>query len=324
MKNQEDLRKDAAVLHQLYSYKFTCIMIAAERLGLFDDLQTATTVQTIAEKRKYAPDQLLRLLYGIEAAGLAYRDGEAWQLTMLGRRIVESPSNIREQIRQTAVALPLWLDLGIPEQSERRDSLKQGTGWTTQDFQKVMQVNVPGVLRVLNDSDRIPVTGTIVDVGGGLGGVLAGLLAARPKLKGVLVELPQVAELASKSMKASYPESVDTRIDVVGGDMFAEECDWRGDVNLLVNILHDWPRAAARELMKKCHANAPRLIIVERVVIPGREYMLALHDLHMMAVTGGKQRSVAEFEELARESGFRVVDSELSDLTFSVLELERE
>ena len=46
--------------------------------------------------------------------------------------------------------------------------------------------------------------GTVVDVGGGQGGLLAAILAANPQAHGVLLDLPHVAAMAGQSVEAVY------------------------------------------------------------------------------------------------------------------------
>src|SRR5262249_33185865 len=57
----------------------------------------------------------------------------------------------------------------------------------------------------------------IVDVGGGNGALLAGILKANPALSGVLFDLPQVADRAITSMRES---GLADRCEIVGGDFF--------------------------------------------------------------------------------------------------------
>jgi hypothetical protein len=57
--------------------------------------------------------------------------------------------------------------------------------------------------------------GTVVDVGGGQGRLLAGLLEATPGLSGVLVDRPEVVAGAEAVLRAA---GVADRCAVVGGD----------------------------------------------------------------------------------------------------------
>ena len=58
---------------------------------------------------------------------------------------------------------------------------------------------------------------TVVDVGGGLGGLLVAVLREHPGVRGVLLDLPRVVA-AAPAVLAEHPEA--DRIEVVAGDMF--------------------------------------------------------------------------------------------------------
>src|SRR5690606_22212770 len=78
--------------------------------------------------------------------------------------------------------------------------------------------------------------GTIVDVGGGHGALLARILAAHPKSNGVLFDLPHVIEGAGEPLARA---GVMDRCVLMGGDFFTMVPPG-GDAYLLCNIVHDW------------------------------------------------------------------------------------
>ena len=82
---------------------------------------------------------------------------------------------------------------------------------------------------------------TVVDVGGGVGTVVAAVLRAHPRLSGVLYERPPVARLAAAYLAE---QGVGDRCRIVEGDFFASVPDG-GDVYLLKSVLHDWTTTAA-------------------------------------------------------------------------------
>ena len=62
-----------------------------------------------------------------------------------------------------------------------------------------------------------PEQGLLVDIGGGYGALLAGVLAANPSLSGVVLDLPHVVAGADQTLADS---SARERIRLVAGDMF--------------------------------------------------------------------------------------------------------
>ena len=76
----------------------------------------------------------------------------------------------------------------------------------------------------------------VVDVGGGQGQLLAGILAAHPRIRGTLFDQPHVVARA-KDLLAR--ENVIDRCDVIAGNFF-EGIPADGDAYVLKGILHDW------------------------------------------------------------------------------------
>lgn len=329
----EEQRMDAALHLRLYSYRYTCIMLAAEQIGLFEDLQEKTTLEAIAKKRGYATEPLQRLLYGLECCGLAYRDGSGWELTYHGHRLVDSPLAYREQMREIIRTQDAWFELADAVLSYQPSPTFEGgkSIWEIRsakpqllaDFQAIMVANAAPAARQLLEGDWLPDTGIIADVGGGMGAVLERVLVERPKLEGVLLELKEVIGLL---IERGRPPELFDRLHLMFWDFFhwqEDEDAWTSDVSLLINVIHDWDDAAAVHILKQCAKASPKVLVVERLLIPGREFQLALVDLHMLAVTGGKQRTAAEFEVLFAQAGLRTKKSHISDSGFSVLEAER-
>jgi O-methyltransferase domain len=77
---------------------------------------------------------------------------------------------------------------------------------------------------------------TIVDVGGGDGTLLVGILSANPSLRGILFEQAHVAERAKEQIKFS---GLTARCAVVAGDFFHTVPDG-GNAYILKHVIHDW------------------------------------------------------------------------------------
>jgi hypothetical protein len=146
----------------------------------------------------------------------------------------------------------------------------------------------------------------IVDVGGGLGDLLVAMLAGQPQARGVLYDLPQVIAAAATSVAKA---EVGQRCELLAGDFF-ESVPNGGDLYLLSNILHDWDDERALLILRNCRGVMPsesRLLILEAVVPEGNDPALAkLVDMVMLALTGGQQRTEAEFRTLLAASGFGI------------------
>ena len=98
----------------------------------------------------------------------------------------------------------------------------------------------------------------------------------------------------------------------------------RGDLYLLKFILHDWDDDDCVTILRRCReAMEPggRIAIIEMVVgdqtDPG---VSALMDLNMLACTGGRERSLDEFDALLARAGLRRTAVLTKDSPQSVIE----
>jgi hypothetical protein len=148
--------------------------------------------------------------------------------------------------------------------------------------------------------------GTIVDVGGGHGTLLSAILRGHAHLKGILFDLPHVADGARVLMASA---GVDDRCEIHGGDFFVE-VPAGGDAYILSWIIHDWERGRAVTILKRCRQAMPttgRLLLVEAVIPPGNEpHAGKIMDFVMLTALGGEERTKEQYEDLLQEAGFRL------------------
>lgn len=140
---------------------------------------------------------------------------------------------------------------------------------------------------------------TVIDVGGGQGGVLAAILAAYPRMHGHLVDLEQTAATARRTFDA---HGLHDRAQVTAGSFF-EPLPAGADAYLLFDILHDWDDENADRILRRCaEAARPdgRVLVIEAVGgLRGNSYM----DLSMLVIFGGRERRLDEFRALASVHG---------------------
>ncbi len=152
---------------------------------------------------------------------------------------------------------------------------------------------------------------TVVDVGGGNGSLLLGLLDDHPGLRGVVFDLPETVREES---------AFGDRCTFVAGDFF--ESVPRGDVYVLSTILHDWDDERATAILRTIRASAPagtRLLVLDAVVPRGNDpHGAKWLDLLMLAFAGGRERTEAEWRSLLASAGFeplRIEDGLIEGVT---------
>lgn len=185
---------------------------------------------------------------------------------------------------------PFWEDLDAhPEVAASFDALMGPAGHGTPNA----EIAITGGWEAVR---------TVVDVGGGAGALLAELLRLHPHLRGTLVDLPRTVARSAETFQAA---GVADRATAVGQSFF-DPLPGGADLYLLKSVLNDWPDLEATALLRRCaEAARPdgRVVVLSGVgpVEAPRRLMIE------MVLVGGKQRTVAQFEELARGAGLTVV-----------------
>jgi hypothetical protein len=149
--------------------------------------------------------------------------------------------------------------------------------------------------------------GTLVDVGGGNGALLKGILDANPQLRGIVFDRPQVMEGARESIAAA---GLQGRCEAVAGDFF-QSVPEGGDAYILKHVIHDWNDEQATAILRNCRkamGTKSRLLIAEglypeRIDTSVAARGAAANDVNMLVCTGGRQRSEPEFRSLYEAAG---------------------
>ncbi|MFE9427618.1 methyltransferase [Kitasatospora sp. NPDC006697] len=161
--------------------------------------------------------------------------------------------------------------------------------------------------------------GTLVDVGGGEGGLLARVLGRHPQARGVLVELPKSVAQARAKLAAA---GVADRVEFAPGSFF-DPLPAGGDVYTLTRVLHNWDDEQALAILRRVREAIPehgRLLVFERLEEepgtaaepPSSEraaqaaFQGRLIDLLMLLTLDGRDRTEAEYRTLLTTAGFEV------------------
>jgi hypothetical protein len=212
-----------------------------------------------------------------------------------GGRIAGAWTGLLEAVRTgrptygSVYGLPFWEDLDAhPGLADSYDAM----------MVEGRHVPDPAIL-VHDDWEDV---GHVVDVGGGTGAMLAGILRAHPGVRGTLVDLPRTV---ARSAEILGPAGVADRV-TVSPQSFFEPLPAGADVYLIQSVLLDWPDEEATRLLRRCaEAAAPH----GRVVVVGgvsADRAAGRGGLLLMVMTGGRPRSLEEFRVLAAEAGLTV------------------
>src|SRR5690348_14636342 len=310
-------------LRLLHGFRGYQLVVAACRLGLPDRVADGPLgAAEIADQTGMSPDAMRRVLRGLAAWGFFAEDGDG---RYVSTPVSDSFRSDRPGLRNMALMLseegyPTWgalmysLETGNPafehlHGKSRWEKLAEEPENAAQ-FNAAMVETSTRVAREVVAAYDFGWARTVVDVGGGNGALLAGVLRANPRLRGVLFDLPAGLAGAAEDLETA---GVGDRVEIVEGSFF-ETVPAGHDVYVLKSIVHDWDDEHAAKILAACrNAMGPssRLLVVERLVpehvtTDVRDLAAVMSDLHMMVLLGGRERTNPELIELFRPIGLRL------------------
>jgi O-methyltransferase domain/Dimerisation domain len=329
-----ELPPPAQMVLLLGGFRISQALYAAAALGVADHLVAGPAPAEVLAGRTgaHAPS-LRRLLRTLASAGVfAEPEPGVFALNPLGQLLVSSqPGSMRDvaiMFMETHYA-PFGDLLGTIRTGQPAAERFYGQpffGWLSQHpeqadrFTAAMASLTSRFKGAAITALPLDGAGTIVDVGGADGTVIAAILAAHPHLHGVLFDLPHVITSAPAILAR---HGVGDRADCVGGD-FLEAVPPGGDTYLASLVLHDWPERQVRQILSNiatAGGSGARLLLIEFVVPPGdAPHMAKISDLNMLAMMGGQERTEAEWRELLTDAGYAGIASRPTGTPFSVIE----
>lgn len=317
------------VLRLSFAHAAARALHVVAELGVADHVdEHPRDVEALATELGADADALHRLLRLLEADGLFARDGGgAWSHTPSSRFLrSDHPASVRAFARMAGSAFgwDSFTGLGASARTGAPGiGLLDPAGWTSYlqrhpeeaaVFQDAMTAKAHAdVAAALSAYDFARHT-RIVDVGGGHGHLVRGILSAHDGVEGVLFDLPEVADRAARQ----------PRLQVVPGDFFRDALP-AGDAYLLMNVVHDWDDADARRILEAvAQAGRPTraTVLLLEVVMPDgpAPHWGKVLDVVMLAVTGGRERTLQEYEALLAAAGLELVGVTPTATPFSVIE----
>jgi hypothetical protein len=299
----------------------THAVYAAAKLGIADVLaDRALSADDIAAETGSNPDATHRLLRACAMFGLFTEgpDGR-FRLTPLGKGLRSgTPGSV----------LPVILMLGDPRYQgpwgRLVHSIETGSPaaevalgkqlWEYLDENAEFAATFNNAMTCLTDLDWPTVAAaydftpysTIVDLGGGHGQLLALMLGASPKSKGVLQEREALVGAAEVQLREA---GVLPRCRIESGSFF-ETAPSDGDLYVMRRVIHDFDDIQAAAILSNVRRHMPRgstLLLLESVVPPGNTpHFAKTLDLDMLIFVGGRERTGRQFGTLLDQAGFRI------------------
>ena len=310
----------AAIWALIAGAQNTQLIYVAAKLGLADVFHEGPrNADDIAAELGVNALTLRRLLRGLVNRGLV-AEGQAgiFSLTALGQYLrADAPGNLRgHAIRFGEIQYPAWGSLLYAvETGQSAFEHAHGTDFfgylaanpaVNNAFNEGMTARAESIVDGIVDAYDFSPFARIVDVGGGAGVLLSRILEVNPASTGILYDIAAVTQKASAYL---VRRGLSGRVEVIDGDFFATVP--RGDLLVLEAILHDWDDERAALILRQCRkALEPtgRILIIEDVLPDKADGGMPLIeiDLMMLVIHNGRERTLADYEELLVREGFRL------------------
>jgi hypothetical protein len=322
-----EMLDDAGRRHQklrstMTGYKLSQALYVVAKLRLADLLAdgSARDVEALAAATEADRASLQRLLRLLAAAGYFAQDAAGqFRLTALGELLVsdaprsdwawilkegelwrEAWDHLLESVRTGQPGFDLAYGTGLFDYLA--DS--GGSEVASRTLTALSSAGTDQQIKAIIDAYDFGAAETVVDVGGGNGALLFTILERHPGLRGVLFDLPYVVALTR------IPDAVAGRCELMGGSFFDSLPAGVGDLYLLRSVLHDWDDDRALQILRSCRAAVgpgAHLLVVE-ILFSGDSgedpLSIALRDVNLMVMTGGRKRTADELGLLLAEAGF--------------------
>jgi SAM-dependent methyltransferase len=298
--------------------------IVSQALNIVADLNVADrmvagerSVDDLAAETGYHGDALYRIMRVLAAEGI-FREtvDRRFELTELGAALrSDDPSSPRDLIRMmnrepylAFTQLDHSVQTGLPAFDKvfgkpRFDWLADHADEAAL-FQQAMIALSQGANEAVAEAYDFGPFARLVDVGGGHGQLLSEILKRHPHLTGVLFDLPAGVQMA-RARLGNFPPHT----EFAAGSFF-DSVPPGADAYILKKVIHDWNDEQSVRILRNCRdAMKPhgKVLVAETIIPPGNESNTTkLIDANMLVVTGGVERTEAEYAALFAAAGLRL------------------
>jgi len=306
----------------LQGYKYAQLLYVAARTGIADVLKEgAKASEELAQTMGLDALVLGRVMRGLGLCGFVARDDNGrFVLTSFGERFqTDAPGSLREwAIFMGEIYYPAWAGLlNSLESGQSAFGHIFGTGAFEYfeknpdigfRFNELMNGDTLKVAQIICEAYNFSTVWKIVDIGGGHGALLNVILTTYPHLSGILFDKPLALRVADQRFKTA---EIQEKCRLIAGDFFVA-VPTGGDLYILKGVIQDWSDAQAARILKNCRRamkKKMKLLVIERIVpeqMDNPQNWIDT-DLHLLVLTGGRERTLKEHERLLAGTGFCMI-----------------
>lgn len=279
------------------------------------DLLPATTKE-VAKSTACSEDKLARLLSAMNELNITFKHEGAWKLTDKGQYLTSKHTKTLASaaLEYSDELLTPWKTLAGAIRSTVKDpnvfqevaSNPERCSSHHQMLSSYALHDYENIAKLIN----ITASQTVFDAGGGTGAFASFLQKAYPTANVILGDLLEVVRLSCFPNKLSF-------------DIFSE-WEVRPDHITLARVIHDWPNEKALTILKnaKKALNKNGQIHIIEMLLNDNDSFGALCDLHLLAATGGQERTLSELKVLANSAGLRIINVQKTKTLTSLISME--
>lgn len=313
-----------ALMQMSFGYVPAQILYAVAELGVADALADGPQPSdSVAKQTGTDAAALRRLLRAMVGLGLAEQlEADRYALTGLGQGLTTgAPDSMREHLR-LAITPELWRAWGALPDAVRsgeapRDPATGLTAYEAALSDPVLAAAFRTAKAASSEEFAATVTSvydfsrfrTVAEFGGDQGALMAAILTAVPRLRGIVYDEPAAIAAVTATLAAA---GVADRCEVAVGRP-AGTIPPEADAYLLNHVIREYPDEAAVVLLhglRGAMTETTRLLLFETVMPPvlaaEHSATYGLTDLNNLIYTGGRERTADEYGDLLEAAGLSV------------------
>lgn len=165
---------------------------------------------------------------------------------------------------------------------------------------------------------------TIIDIGGGYGGLITAVLSKYKKVKGILCDLPNVIEAAKANIQSL---EVGSRCELHGINFF-KKIPPGGNLYILKHVLHGLSDTQSINLLKLIREqlqNDSKVIVIDMIVPQGNKPSYSkFNDLGMLLISEtGSERTFQDFENIFNAAGLTINTIQDIQMGINIIEAKK-
>jgi len=299
----------------IVGYWRTFTIATAVELKIFEHLPAS--LEALAIKVNAMPDMLIRLLNALKEINLVASLEGTWYATNRGEFL---KANNQKSLASAALEyagdlMERWKELpkvikGNATESHVFNDVACNASRLT-GHHKMLSSYALHDYESLIPTINIQPDDIVFDAAGGIGTLASLLQSHNPLAKVILGDLPQIIEASQFSNRIPF-------------DLFKP---WpiSADKIILSRVLHDWSDERALHILQRAYKalNKNGRIYILEMLLNTDTSNGSLCDLHLLAVTRGKERNIDELKSLAKIAGLELTEQVFSKSLVSVVCFEK-